>query len=125
MEGIESRQTLLAWTFLRANGVTPAVDIASKVLGVVVELPIDSSHDVLAAYADGSARYLNHGGPAIVIEDAGMTDAGKLIAATVELGQQLAMGLGTWEQRALPAVPPGHGRCSCSRLAGCASARVR
>jgi hypothetical protein len=80
------------------------------VLGVVVELPINGSHDTVAAYADGRARYLNHGGGVIVVEDAVTADVAKVINACIELGQQLANVLGVWEGQALPTLGPNTAR---------------
>jgi hypothetical protein len=108
--GVESRVALQAWTFLRASGVVPEAPSDRQLLGVVVELPVDGSHDVVATYADGSARYLNHGGGAIVVEGAQQGDLGDVISATIELGQHLANVLGLWDQPALPVVPKAHGR---------------
>ena len=55
----ESRVRALAYNWLRAHheSVPPG-----KVLGVIVELPVDEGLDVIAAYADGRVRYINHSG---------------------------------------------------------------
>src|SRR6267142_5896966 len=68
-EGLESRQLLQAWHFLRQAGFPPPADQAKLVLGVVAQMPVQGSHDLLAAYRDGSARYLNYSGKAVVWED--------------------------------------------------------
>jgi hypothetical protein len=62
----EARLRLWAWHNLRLLGKYPAPDLARQVLGVVIEVPFEDSADVLAAYADGSARYINHQGGMIV-----------------------------------------------------------
>jgi hypothetical protein len=62
----EARLRLWAWHNLRALGKYPAPDLARQVLGVVIEVPFEDRADVLAAYADGSARYINHQGGMIV-----------------------------------------------------------
>lgn len=63
----EARLRLWAWHNLRQLGKYPAPDLARQVLGVIIEVPFgDQRMDVLAAYADGSARYLNHQGGMIV-----------------------------------------------------------
>lgn len=36
--------------------------------GVVLDVPVDGALDTLAAYADGTARYINHSGKAIIWE---------------------------------------------------------
>ncbi|MGO9724432.1 MAG: hypothetical protein ACLPN6_03500 [Streptosporangiaceae bacterium] len=55
-EGPESRQHLQAWHFLRQAGFPPPADQAKLVLGVVALMPVQGSHNLLAAYRDGSAR---------------------------------------------------------------------
>jgi hypothetical protein len=62
----EARVRLWAWHSLRALGKYPSPDLARQVLGVVIEVPFEDSQDTLAAYADGSARYINHQGGMIV-----------------------------------------------------------
>lgn len=105
----ESRHILQAWHFLRSVNVHPDAAIEGEVLGVVVEVPIDDGHDVLAAYADGSVRYLNHAGGATVI-DAPPPEVAQRAAAVLAAGQALADGIGPWTEPALPELPPGHTR---------------
>lgn len=62
----EARLRLWAWHNLRQLGKYPSTDLARQVLGVVIEVPIEDRLDVLAAYADGTARYINHQGGMIV-----------------------------------------------------------
>ena len=62
----EARLRLWAWHSLRELGKYPSPDLAHQVLGVVLEVPFEEKADVLAAYADGSARYINHQGGMIV-----------------------------------------------------------
>ncbi|WP_338766318.1 hypothetical protein [Massilia sp. METH4] len=63
----ESRVRLLAWQWLRAAGQPVA---SRELLGVVVEVPLEGGLDVLAAYADGSVRYIHHTGRVAVFEGA-------------------------------------------------------
>ncbi|UOQ72994.1 hypothetical protein [Hymenobacter cellulosilyticus] len=67
--GLESRHYLQAWQALRELGVTPPADTAKQVLGVVVEVSLEQGLDLLAAYADGSARYYNYSGAGVVWEN--------------------------------------------------------
>ena len=62
----EARLRLWAWHNLRQLGKYPSPDLARQVLGVIIEVPVDERMDILAAYADGSARYINHQGGMIV-----------------------------------------------------------
>jgi len=62
----EARMRLWAWHSLRQLGKYPSPDLARQVLGVVIEVPYEERSDVLAAYSDGSARYINHQGGMIV-----------------------------------------------------------
>src|SRR5512146_295048 len=62
----EARLRLWAWHNLRQLGKYPSTDLARQVLGVVIEVPFEDRMDVLAAYADGTARYINHQGGMIV-----------------------------------------------------------
>ena len=109
MPDAESRVTLQAWTFLRANGVASPTNLATTVLGVVVEVPVDGGRDVLAAYKDGSARYLNHSGRVLVAE-AGVEAVAASVAEVVAVAQTLAGVVGVWDQPALPDLPAGDSR---------------
>jgi len=63
-----TRPRLWAWFNLRRFGVVPTVADANVVRGVVLEVRINAGTDVLAAYEDNSARYLNYSGKVIVWE---------------------------------------------------------
>jgi hypothetical protein len=65
---VESRHVAQAWHFLRAAGVAPAGDEATRVLGAVAEVAIGDGHDVLAAYTDGTVRYLDAGSGVSVVD---------------------------------------------------------
>jgi len=67
----ESRARLFAWTALRKAGDKPPPAHAQEVLACVVEVPVDGGFDVLAAYADGSTRFLGHTGRVIAREGDG------------------------------------------------------
>lgn len=107
--GVESRHLLQAWTFLRSVGIQPDASIAGQVLGVVAEVAVDGQHDVLAAYADGSARYLNHAGSSTIVDD-GPAELAPLVAAVIAAGQALGDQIGPWTESALPDLPEGHTR---------------
>lgn len=109
--GWESRQVLQAWTCLRGQGIVPDASIAGEVLGVVVEVPMEGSHDVLAAYADRSVRFLHHLGGATVVESP-LPELEPGVAALLAAGQALAAQIGPWTEPALPPLPADHARLS-------------
>lgn len=106
---VESRHLLQAWHFLRSVNVHPDETIAAVVLGVVAEVAVDASHDVLAVYADGSVRYLNHAGGSTVV-DAPVPDLVEPIAAVLAAGAALSAQIGPWTEPRLPGLPAGHTR---------------
>lgn len=65
----DSLVQLWAWHSIRKLGKQPAASIASQALGIVIEVPNEGLADVLASYADGTARYINHQGGVILWED--------------------------------------------------------
>jgi hypothetical protein len=95
--GLESRHYLQAWHFLRQLGVNPPEDKAKIVYGVVVEVGMPKGADIVAAYADGTARYLHHrGGGEIWERPDSSLDAP--IQALLAAGQKVAGYIGPWEQ---------------------------
>jgi hypothetical protein len=109
MRDVESRHVLQAWHYLRASGESPPHDVAAEVLGAVVEVPVGPGHDVLAAYADGSLRYLNHSGKVAVIDTPGSDELRDAAGDWLATARQLAAAIGAW-QAVLPNVPQGHAR---------------
>ena len=108
--GLESRHYLQAWSSLLEMGVRPPVEQAKHLYGVVVDVPVESGVDTLAAYEDGTARYINFTGAVIIWEapDSRMKDpVEKLLSA----GRTLVSLIGPWEGRR-PALPPGQARIS-------------
>ncbi len=65
----DSLVQLWAWHSIRKLGKQPSASFASQVLGIVIEVPNEGLADVLASYADGTARYINHQGGIILWED--------------------------------------------------------
>jgi len=102
--GLESRQIIEAWTALRALGVVPGPTEAKHVYGVILEVPVDRGLDTLAAYEDGTARYINHSGRTIVWEADDRRIAG-LITDLLKVGQAVANRIGPWTEprRGIPA----------------------
>jgi hypothetical protein len=114
---LETRQYLQAWHSLRQLGVQPEPDRARHVLGVILEVHLEEGLDTLAAYADTSARYINHGGPMIVWE-ALDDDISRLIADLLREGQRIADVIGPWTEPRRPPPPRNHVRVNMLTPAG-------
>jgi hypothetical protein len=98
--GAESRVRLQAWSLARAAGVAPRAD-ARRVRGVIVEMGLDQGVDSVAAYEDGSARYLNQGGGGVFWE-ATEPEGGEIrsaIGRLLEAAQAVADVTGPLESR--------------------------
>ena len=96
MPDLESRHYLQAWHFLRELGESPTDRDAKRLYGVVVEVALDEGLDIVAAYADHTARYLNYSGAAIVWERPNesldqpidsLLAAGRMVAAQIGPGE--------------------------------------
>ena len=109
MPGLESRHYLQAWHFLRELGVNPPEDKAKIVYGVVVEVGLEKGADLVAAYADHTARYLNFTGAGEIWErpddslDAEMD-------ALLKAGQEVAGRIDPWDKERPPAPTNGNVR---------------
>ena len=109
MPGIESRHVLQAWHFLREFDVNPPEGVARHTLGAVAQIPMKSSHDVLAAYADGSVRYLNYSGKVAAVEPPAPDGLAKAVGEWLAVAGQIASAIGPW-RGPLPELPRGHAR---------------
>ena len=105
MQGMESRHYLQAWHFLRQLGVNPPSDKAKIVYGMVVEVGMKKGADIVAAYADFTARYLHNSGSGIIWErpDPSLDTQ---VDALLKAGQVVANQIGPWEKDR-PAAPTG------------------
>jgi hypothetical protein len=104
-KGLESRHYLQAWHFLRQLGVQPPQEVQKDVLGVVVEVGLKEGVDLLAAYADLSARYCNYGGGGVVWEcpDASLDASVRSLLAA---GREIVEHIGPWEGERPPQPKP-------------------
>ncbi|MFT3890290.1 MAG: hypothetical protein QM730_01540 [Anaerolineales bacterium] len=101
--GLEPRHYLQAWHFLRQLGVHPPADKAKIVYGVVVEVGMKTGADIVAAYNDCTARYINYSGASVIWEHPNDSLDIK-IKALLDAGQAVANRIGPWEQER-PAPP--------------------
>jgi hypothetical protein len=111
MPDLESRHYLQAWHFLRELGESPAADEARRLYGVVVEVTLDEGLDIVAAYADHTARYFNYSGAAVVWERADES-LDQLIDSLLEAGRAVVAQIGPWDGARPPAPPTGQVRIS-------------
>jgi hypothetical protein len=107
MPGLESRHYVQAWHVLRDLGVRPPAEIAKRVYGVVVEVSLQDGLDVLAAYADGSARYVNWSGACVVWEAPDARFQAD-IDAVLRAGAVIAQRIGPWDGTRRGPPPTGH-----------------
>jgi hypothetical protein len=108
---LETRQHLQAWHFLRQNGEQPPSAIARVVLGVVAELPMPQGFDLVAAYADHSARYWNFSG-AGVVWDHPDSSLDTVIDQLFEAATPIAAQISPSDKPRPAAPPPGQLRLS-------------
>jgi hypothetical protein len=102
--GLESRHALQAWNELRQLEIEPESQIARTALGVVLEVPLNGGFDLLAAYADGSARHVNHSGKVIVWEHPDSSLDAPL-REMLSKGTELAKRIGPWKGHRPPPPP--------------------
>lgn len=95
--GLESRHYLQAWHFLRQHGQQPPAEVAKDVFGVVIEVGMPEGLDILAAYADLSARYLNHAGGG-VIWDHPDDSLDLKITTLLDHAERITQKIGPWEK---------------------------
>ena len=62
---VGTRARLIAWNCLQGLGQRPEAALKDQVQGIVIEVPDADGPDVLAVYADGSARYISPDGKTI------------------------------------------------------------
>ena len=99
-ENNESRVRALAYGRLRELGKPVP---ARRLLGTVVEVPLDNGLDVLAAYADNRARYINATGKLSIFESV-TPEMQSTIHMLLMASQQIVDRIGAWDKARLP--PP-------------------
>lgn len=100
---VESRIQLLACRQLAASG-QPVNH--KELLGVVIEVCLEEGLDTLAAYKDGTARYINHSGKLIIWENA-TAESNAIIQQLLNDSEKVVAQIGPWTDPRLPA--PGAG----------------
>lgn len=104
MPNLESRQYAQAWHFLRSQGVQPPSEIAKTMLGIVVEVGLQQGLDLLAAYPDHTARYVNFLGQSVIWEHPDPS-LDRFIDALLNAARPVLQAIAPWPN-ARPAAPP-------------------
>ena len=100
---LEARPRLLAYRQLATLGEPLG---PPELLGVVVEVALPGGLDVLAAFADGGARYFNQAGKLLVWETS-TPESEQLLAQLFAVSRQVVSQIGPWHEKRLP--PPTNG----------------
>ena len=105
---LETRPKILAANLLRSLGKPNEV---KHLFGVVVEVGLDEGLDTLAAYEDGTARYINYTGKMIVWETRTVESDG-LIVDLFAAARNVVSQIGPWESARLNRPQAGNARLS-------------
>jgi hypothetical protein len=100
---LEARARLLAYRRLAASGVF--ID-HREILGVVVEVGLPGGLDVLAAFSEGGARYLNQAEKLLVWETQ-TPESRQLLDQLFAASLAVVNQIGKWEQPRRPFPPNG------------------
>lgn len=100
---LESRPKILAYNKLFKGGVKPS---KKELLGIIIEVHLEEGLDVLAAYRDGTARYINHS-EKLIIWDTTTEQSNQLVKKLFAEGEQVIEKIGPWEDPRLACPPPG------------------
>jgi hypothetical protein len=93
-ETLETRQQLLAYNQLLAKGFS----VNSKVLlGVIIEVALANGLDVLAAFNDGTCRYINHM-EHLLVWDAQTVESNQLVGQLFSDSMAVVKRIGPWDQ---------------------------
>lgn len=95
---LESRQRLLAYRMLSDKGETVET---KELLGVIVEVVMPEGLDVLAAYEDGRARYINYSGR-IIVWEVPTEESNKLVDELFAASEETVNQIGPWNEARRP-----------------------
>lgn len=105
-EANEGRVRALAYNRLRAAGETVP---PKKLLGVIIEVPLEGGLDVLAAFSEGGVRYLNQSGKVAVFEGPG-NPVESVAKELLSVSQPVVEIIGPWDKQRLPPPKAGNVR---------------
>ncbi|HSB03168.1 MAG TPA: hypothetical protein VLE49_21130 [Anaerolineales bacterium] len=105
-EGLGTRIYLQAWHSLRGLGELPPEPLRGQIQGFIIENHMEQGLDLLAAYADHTARYSNYSGAGLVW-DTRDPEIDHLIDDMLSVGQELMKWIGVNQNENLPIPPKG------------------
>jgi hypothetical protein len=105
---LEARQKVLAYKLLSEKGA--AAD-KKELLAVIVEVALPEGLDVLAAFADGSSRYINHSEKLLIWENR-TEESNRLIGQLFTNSITVVNKIGPWEDVRRPFPTDGMVRLS-------------
>jgi len=101
----ESRVKVLAYHKLKQK------KDKKDLLGVIIEVSQPEGLDVLAAYSDGTARYINYS-EKMIVWDTKTEESERLIKKLFESSQNVVSQIGPWEEARLKFPKKGNARLS-------------
>ena len=103
---LESRVRILAYNLLNAAKITTE---PKELLGVIVEVALPEGLDVLAAYNDGTARYINHS-EKLIVWDTQTENSKGLVKDLFEKSINVVNKIGRWDHGRKPFPTNGAAR---------------
>lgn len=104
----ESRTRAVVFNALRARrDPVPA----KQLLGIIIEVPMEKGLDTLAAFQDGTIRYINQA-EKLVIMDKVPAEVSQKADELLRFSERVIQQMGPWERRRLPPPIPGNVRIS-------------
>lgn len=107
-DDVETRPRILAANILRSLGEP---DDSKQLFGVIVEVGMDDGLDTLAAYEDGTARYINYTG-SMIIWDTRTAQSDELIVDLFAAARNVVAQIGPWDDARLNHPKSGNIRLS-------------
>lgn len=97
----DPRIRILAYNKLGKQGLKPA---EKELMAIIVEIGLNEGLDVLAAFCNGTARYINHTGKLIVWEKTDDKSCNEISERLFTLGKDIVDKIGPWDnaRRASP-----------------------
>ncbi len=106
-EGLGTRIYLQAWHSLRSLGELPPDPLRGQIQGFIIENHMEQGLDLLAAYADHTARYSNSSGAGL-IWDTRDPEIDHLIDNLLQAGQSIMETMGLDQRETLPIPAKGN-----------------